>query len=121
MPNICMTMDAREHVALVRIARSCPGLNRQQGMHKVFVTVDACVLRYLLVSRLDLDRVMIVLQCERQGMKEPVVCFRGPFPDKVMWQVAVIARRDMVMAALLPRIKVILHDVAIRTRRGILA
>ena len=53
-------------------------------MHKIFVTVDARVLRYLLVSRLDLDWVMIVLQCESDGMKEPVVGFRSPLAYKVV-------------------------------------
>lgn len=90
-------------------------------MNEVFVTVHAGTLRHPFVSRFDLNRIAVTTQRERQRMEKAVVSFRHPFADRVMGQMAVVADRDMMVAGVLPGIKVILHGVAIDARLRIVA
>lgn len=90
-------------------------------MDEILVAVDARFLRYPLIAGLNLDGVVVVLEREGDRMEEAIVALRDPFPNKVMGQVAVVAGRNVMVAALLPRIEVVLHYVAVCTRSGIIA
>ena len=105
-----MAMDAREHLA-VRIGR-------KHLMHDFRVAVQARALRHAPIPRLDLNRLVKILQRERQRMKKPVVGLGDPFADRMMRQVAIVADRHVAMAGILPRVVVVLHHVAICTPCG---
>lgn len=90
-------------------------------MHKVLVTMDAGVLGDAFVAWFDLDGVVIILQRKRQRVEKAVVSFRYPFAHEIMRQVAIVACRGMVVAALLPGIEMVLHHMAVRTRLGVFA
>lgn len=90
-------------------------------MHRVFMTINACALRDASVSRFDFDRLVIILKREGQRMEKTIVGFGYPLPHKIMWKVTVVANRHMVMAAILPGIHVLLHDVTVDTRFRIVA
>jgi len=111
--DVGVTMDARLHVG--------PLGGRQQVVNEVFVAIDAGALRHPSITRLDLDRVVVAAKRERKRVKKPVVGLGHPFTDRIMWQVAIVADGDMVVAALLPRIHVVLHDVTVHARLRIIA
>ncbi|QDS94159.1 hypothetical protein FF011L_29370 [Roseimaritima multifibrata] len=90
-------------------------------MNKVFVAIDASALRDASITRFDLNRVLIVAQGECQRVEKSVVRFSHPFANEVVGQMAVVANRDMMMTALLPRIHVVLHDMAIHTGLWVVA
>lgn len=46
-------------------------------------------------------------------MKEPIVGFRDPFADEVMWHMTVIANSHRVVTAVLPGIHGVVHDMAV--------
>lgn len=85
------------------------------------MATNAGRLRHPFITGLDFDRVMIILQRERQRMKKTVVGFRHPFANVVMRQMTVIANGHMMVTALLPGIHMLLHDVAVHTRLRIVA
>ncbi len=82
-------------------------------MNKILVAVNTGVLRYALVAWLDLNRVMVVLQSKGYRVKEAVVSLCPPLTDEIVRHVTVIASCRVVVTALLPRVKMILHDVAV--------
>lgn len=90
-------------------------------MDKVFVAVNTRTLRHFLVSWFNLNRFVVVVQCESDGMEETVVRLCDPFANKVMGKMAIITDSDVVMRAILPTVIMLLHDVAIRARLRIIA
>ena len=94
----------------------------QDALYKVTMASQAVLLQNLRVLRRDANGFHKVLQGESFGVPEAVVCLRNyPSEQRVMWHVAVLARGRMVMACVLPGIKLRLHDVAIDARFGIVA
>ena len=82
-------------------------------MNKILVTRYASALRDAFVSRLDLDRIFVASHREGERMEEAIVGFGDPFANEVVGQVTVVANGDVMMAALLPGIHVVLHHVTI--------
>ena len=105
MAGIAVAVDAQEHLA--------SGFGRQHLMHEVRMAVQARVLRHAPVPRFDLDRFMEILQREGERMKEAVVCLGDPFAERMVREVAIITRGYMFMTARLPRVIVVVHDVAV--------
>lgn len=85
------------------------------------MTRHASALRDPLISWFDLDRIFVIAQRERERVKEPVIRLGDPFADRMMRQVAVIADGNVMMAALLPRIHVPLHRMAVHACLRIVA
>ena len=90
-------------------------------VHKILVARDAGALRDPFVAGFDLDRILVATEREGERMEESVVGFGDPFADRVMRQMAVVADRHVVVAAFLPRVHVVLHDVAIDARLRVIA
>lgn len=90
-----------------------------QGMYEIAVAADASILRDFLIAGLGLDRVVVVVERECHRMEKPIVCFCNQVAGKFVRQMAIVADGDMMMAALLPGIKMVLHHVAVGTRLGI--
>ena len=114
MTNIAVAMHTRQHFVPFRILSA--RISRQQRMCIVFVAIDAGILRNNFVARFDLDRVVVVLQREGNGVKKAIVRLREPFSNKIVWQVAIVAHRHMTMAAFLPGVEMFLHHVAVCAR-----
>jgi len=105
VPHVAVTMHAILHVTAIDLGQQC--------VDEITMTINACALRHAAVSWFDLDRVAVAAQRERQRVKETVIRFGDPFPDVIVRQMTVVADRDVVMTALLPRIKMGLHDVTV--------
>lgn len=90
-------------------------------MHHVDVAVDASSLGDAAVARLDLNWFVKVFQREGKRVKKTIICFGHPFASKGVRKVTIVAHRDVVVAGVLPRVKVILHHVAIRACVGVVA
>src|SRR3954454_2548572 len=71
------------------------------------------------VVALDLDIVRKSSGGEGKGVEEPVGGLNCVLPSEIVRRVAVVARGDGVMATLDPSVVVVLHDVAVGARRGI--
>jgi hypothetical protein len=106
-------MNAGKHFAL--------WFCRHHLVDDFLMTIQARVLRHAPIPRLDLNRLVKILKCERQRMEEPVVRLGDPFADGVMREVAVVADRYVAMSRILPRVIMPLHDVAIRTALRVIA
>lgn len=76
---------------------------------------DACV------ALADLNR--LVKSAERKiiRMPEAVRSFGVIFPDNVGRRVTIVTRRDVLVARLDPAVILVVHNVAVRARRGIIA
>lgn len=85
------------------------------------MTINTRSLSHRTIAGFDLDRLMEIFHRECQGVKETVVRLGNPFSKWMVWQVAIVADRHMAMAGVLPRIEVVLHDVAVSARRRIVA
>ena len=83
--------------------------------------MQARALRHAPIARFDLNGFMKVFQSECQRMKKSVVSLRDAFSDKIVREVTVIADGHMPMTGILPRVKVILHDMAVGTTLWIIA
>lgn len=94
---------------------------RQCRMHELAVTGNASTLSDAPIAFFDLNWIFESTGRERQRVKETIVGFRYPFADVVMWQVAIIADRHMVMAGVLPRIQVFLHHMTVDARLRVVA
>ena len=90
-----------------------------QSMYEVAVAADASILRDFLVAGFGLDWVVVVVERECHRMEKTTVCFCDQVAGKFVRQMAIVADGDMMMAALLPGIKMVLHHVAVGTRLGI--
>ena len=88
-------------------------------MNEVGVAMQTGILRDLAIARLDSQRLGIVVQRERQGMKEAVIGLGDPLADWIVRQMAVVTNGNIVMARLLPCVIRLLHDMAIDTCLGI--
>jgi len=113
MADALVALDATKHVAA-----------RLQGQHLVDefgVALQARILRHASIPGLDLNRVVVVIECKGQGMKEPVVGLGRPFSDEVVGQMAIVADGNTLMRRFLPRIEMILHDMAIGARLRVIA
>lgn len=53
-------------------------------VHEVGMTVNACSLRHAAIAGFDLNRIMVILECERQRMEETVVSLGDPFADRMV-------------------------------------
>src|SRR5262245_50132748 len=80
-----------------------------------FVTSQAIRADQITVVRCDLDRLLEVLQRERSRVTKPVLGLRHPLHDAGMRQMTLDAGRGVAMAALEPRVILLVHDVAIHT------
>ena len=85
-------------------------------MYKILVARNARALRDSFVAGLYLDRILEIAQCECQRVKKSVVRFGDPFSDCVVRQVAIVANRNVVVAGMLPRVEMLLHNMAIHAR-----
>lgn len=83
---------------------------------EIGMAVATVCFHHATVVIVDHDGVVKILRRESQRVKEPVSPFAVPFANKVMRRVAIVAFGDVMMSRFDPRIEVILHDVAVRTR-----
>jgi hypothetical protein len=113
MSDIGVAMHARKHFT----AR----FGRQDLMHKVRMAMQAGLLSHAMISRFNSNGFVEILERKRQRMEKTVVGLGIPLSNKIMRQMAVIADRDVLVAGLLPRIEVALHDMAIRAALRIAA
>ena len=87
--------------------------NREQGMRQFRVASKATVLRDNFVARFDLNGFVVALESKGERMEEPIVRLCDPLSDGVVGKVTVVANGHMVMAAVLPSVVIILHNMAI--------
>ncbi len=71
------------------------------------------------IARLDLNGLVELAGGKRDGMEQAVVCLRQPLAQKIMWDMTIVASRDMVMARVGPRVQMALHHVTIGARSRI--
>lgn len=109
--DVAMAVDAQRHFAILG--------HRPHLMDNICMAVETRALRNVSISLLDLDRLVEVLERKGQGMEEAVVAFGDPFADRMMREMTIVADGDVAMAGILPGVVMTLHDVAIRTRCGI--
>jgi hypothetical protein len=108
-------------VAVDTKGRFAAGICRHHLMHSCGMAINARALGDAPVSRLDSDRFVKILECERQRVKKSIVGLGHPMADEVVGQMAIVASRDVLMAGVLPGIVVTLHDMAIRARLWVAA
>ena len=108
MTDVAVAMHTQQHVAA--------GFDGTHVVDEVVVAEQARVLGDLAVARFDLDRLVKQAGRERQRMVEAVVALDDPLADGVVGQVAIVARRDVLMTRLDPRVVHGLHHVAVRAR-----
>ena len=77
------------------------------------MAVNAVVAEHGAASRLDQDGLMKVLERERLRVHKAVFRFGRVFADKIVRNMAIIARRHAVMAGFLPTVVLLAHDMAI--------
>jgi len=93
---------------------------RGNAVNKIGVATQAIRLQDVGISWLDLNRFVKILEGESFGMAVAVVGFGNQFgDDAVVRHMAIDANGRRVMAALLPRIELIVHDVAVGARSRI--
>jgi hypothetical protein len=90
MADIVVTVNALQHFS----AR----FFRQHLVNYRTMTIHAGVLGDTAVPWLDLNRFVKILQREGERMKESIVCFRNPLHDRMMWEMAIVAHRNVAMA-----------------------
>lgn len=83
------------------------------------VAIDATRVEHADAARDHFDGLMKVLERERLGVAEAGVGLHDVLGYQGVRRMAVVARGDMMMTRPLPRVVVVFHDVAVRTRRGI--
>lgn len=113
MSDFLMAMHARLQVT--------SGDNRMHVFDKAFMAMQTSLLHDSQIAIFDTQVVWVIAGGERDGVKQAIVGFGDPFADEIVWHVAVIANRDRVVAAVLPRIHGVVHDVAIDAGLGIIA
>ena len=109
-----MTVDAAYGVRVGQIPH-------ENVIHHILMTIDTVALQDLLVLFLYYDGFMKILHRECPGMIPAVFRFRHIFAHKAVRQVAVDAGRDRVVARLLPRVVLGVHDVTVGASLRILA
>ena len=89
-----MTVDAHQHVAA--------GLSREHVVDILTVAVQAGLLRHGAIALLNLDRFVEVARGKRERVEEPIVGLGDPFAQRMMREMAVVARGDILVARLQP-------------------
>ena len=111
--HVTVAVNAREHFTFAFAWKHL--------VHHIRMAMKTRALRHPPIARFDLNWLMEVFQSERQRMKKTVVCLGTPLANKIVWQVTVIANGHMLMAGILPRVEVILHNMAVGTCLGVVA
>src|SRR5690348_7621564 len=107
-----MTYIAMAVNALNRIARR-GARSADQFVQEIAVTADAIGLDDVLVVRRDLDRLVEILQSEGLAVPPTLICLGKVLGNEVLWQMAIDALGGLVMRRLLPRVVLVVHDVAV--------
>lgn len=84
-------------------------------MCKVGVAIAAIGFNHTAVVVIDHDGFMEVARRESQRMKETISPFAEPFANEVVWCMTVIALGYFVVSRFVPRVIVVVHDVAVGT------
>lgn len=66
-------------------------------MNKILMAMQARCFGDTPISFLDLDWLVKIVQCECQRVKEAIIQLCDPFAEGIVWQMTVVAGRDMVM------------------------
>src|SRR5262249_26988471 len=90
-------------------------------MNDVGVALDAVLLHVSGAPRFDADRLREVLQCEPLRVPEAVLRLCQVLASKIVWDVAVVADGDGMVARLLPAVVMLAHDVAVDARLRVVA
>lgn len=114
MPDAAMAMDTGGFVG-VRLGRAMTF----DARHDVRVTFAAGVFGNPAVAFCDLDVIGIVAGGEIERMPETVLRLGRILADEIRRRMTVIACRHAAMAGIDPAIVLLLHDVAIHARLGI--
>ena len=83
------------------------------------MTGQAVLLQYATVFFVDLNRFVKILQGKGLGVIPAVFRLCQILGKKVVRQMAIYTRSYAVMAGLLPRVKLRLHDMAVGARRWV--
>lgn len=113
VPDIAMASEAIQGLLLL--------VDGKHLMDCVLMAVQTCILRHLPVARLDLNWLVIVIQGEGERVKKSVVSLGHPLANGVVRKMTIVTNRHSGVAAVLPGIVVVLHDVAVRTGLWIVA
>ena len=89
-------------------------------LHDFLVTLAAGLFRYFSDSLRDVNVVFKPAGREIVGMPEPVARFSGVLRNQPGRRVAIIANRDRAMARLQPAAKLVLHDMTVNARFGVI-
>src|SRR5687767_10084742 len=107
MPYVVMTARAGQPASRAVGVR---GIDREG---QLTVTFAARLLGNIMVARGDPQRIRVASGREVERMPESVLRFGPVLRDEPRWSVAVVADGNRSMARARPRVKVILHDVAV--------
>lgn len=111
MTDTGVAFDTQLHLAARRFG--------QHRVHRLRMAIDATFLRDTPVALFNLNRLVKILQRKRQRMKKTIVGLGDIFSHTIAGQVAVITNGNVMVAALLPRIEMPLHDVTVGAGRRI--
>lgn len=88
-------------------------------MHRPGMAITTDSFRHCATASLHLNRLVEIAGGKGIRMPESMVDLGPILPHKVVWRMAVVAGGDRVVARLHPTIQMVLHDVAVRARVGI--
>src|SRR5215208_6877263 len=110
MPDVPVAPDAGHLFKMFRIVRN------GDRLHHGLMTVPARFLGDAPVAFGYLDRLMKAAHRKVIGVPETVSCLGVVFTGEIVWRVAVVAGSNCVVAALLPPVELLVHDVAVGAR-----
>src|SRR5690606_24592537 len=85
------------------------------------VAIKTTALSHIAIEGRDLNRLGEIPEGKGGAMAEAVQTFDGVFGDHVtVWCVTVVARSHRLMAAVVPTVILVAHDVAVDTGRGVI-
>jgi hypothetical protein len=90
-----------------------------QFLHQGLVTPHTICLHDCSAARRDLNGFVKILKREALGVAVAVLDFREILAQKVLRNVTVVARRDVLMCRFHPTLELVSHDVAVDARLGI--
>ncbi|QDT66417.1 hypothetical protein V22_36840 [Calycomorphotria hydatis] len=102
MPHSRVTMDAGQHGIFIGKIILILINNWQQRMHEVAMAIDTSLLSDTSIAFFNHNRITVIIERERQRMKETVIGLGDPLADEIVWQMAVVTDRNVMMGALLP-------------------
>jgi len=76
MPRVTMAFYTEHHIAR--------RFGRQHVVYEIFVAIEARILRYSPVTRLDLDGFVKIIEGKCDRVKKSVVRLGHPFPDGIV-------------------------------------